>query len=75
LVALCKAVASASSYQWRVATTEAPTVWTQPDPVTTLRYTLNNVVAGTTDLHHARARAFGTSGPTDWSDSATLMAA
>jgi len=73
LVALCKAVASASSYQWRVATTAAPTVWTMPDPVTTLRYTLNNVVAGTTYI--VQVRAFGTSGPTDWSDSATLMAA
>jgi hypothetical protein len=73
LVALCKAMTSASSYQWRYANAATPTVWTQPDPATAARYTLENVVPGTSYI--VQVRAFGTSGPSDWSDSATLMAA
>jgi hypothetical protein len=73
MVALCKAVPAARSYQWRFATAQTPTAWTQPDPITTARYLLENVVPGTVYL--VQVRVFGTAGPSDWSDSATLMAA
>jgi hypothetical protein len=73
LVALCTAVPSARSYQWRFANALAPTVWTQPDPIGTARFVLDNVVPGTTYI--VQVRVFGTLGPSDWSDSAVLMAA
>jgi hypothetical protein len=73
MVALCDAVPAARSYQWRYATAQAPTAWTQPDPITTARFTLDNVVPGT--VYIVQVRVFGTAGPSDWSDVATLMAA
>lgn len=73
LIALCNAVPSAVSYQWRYATAAAPTAWLQIDPVTAARYTLENVVAGTQYI--VQVRAFGSNGPSDWSDSAVMMAA
>jgi hypothetical protein len=73
LVALCKAVPSARSYQWRYANALTPTVWTQPDPATSARFVLSNVVPGTSYI--VQVRVFGTAGPSDWSNSATLMAA
>lgn len=73
LIALCNKVPSAVSYQWRYATAAAPAAWLQVDPVTAARYILENVVAGTQYI--VQVRAFGSSGPSDWSDSATMMAA
>jgi len=73
LVALCKAVPGATSYQWRYATAQAPTVWTTPDPVTAARFVLENAVPGTQYI--VQVRVLGTSGGSDWSDSATMMAA
>jgi hypothetical protein len=67
------AVPSAISYQWRYATAAAPTVWTQEDPITTARYTLQAVVACTQYI--VQECVFATTGPSDWSDSATMMAA
>lgn len=71
--ALCDRVPAALTYQWRFATAQAPTVWTQFDPVSTASFTLLNLVPGTSYV--VQARAFGTKGPSDWSGSATLMAA
>ena len=73
ILARCAAVDKASAYQWRFATVAAPTVWTQPDPVTTASFTLANLTPGTSYL--VQVRALGTRGPSDWSDSATLMSA
>jgi hypothetical protein len=73
LVALCDAVAAARSYQWRCATTLAPTVWTQPDPITKSRFVIEDAVPGTTYI--VQVRVFGTAGASDWSDAVMLMAA
>jgi len=73
LVALCDAVPAARSYQWRYATSQAPTAWTQADPITTARFVLDNAVPGT--IYIVQVRVFGSAGPSDWSDAATLMAA
>jgi hypothetical protein len=73
LLAMCDPVVSARAYQWRFASTQAPTVWTQPDPISKARFVLEDLVAGTTYI--VQVRAFSTRGPGDWSDSATMMAA
>ena len=72
ILARCKAVPQANAYQWRYASALAPTVWTQPDPVTTASFTLQNLTRGTDYI--VQVRVFGAKGPSDWSDSATLMA-
>ena len=73
ILARCKAVPQANAYQWRYASALAPTVWTQPDPVTTASFTLTNLVRGTDYI--VQVRVLGAKGPSDWSDSARLMAA
>ncbi len=73
LVALCAAVPAARSYQWRCATTLAPTVWTLPDPITKTRFVIEAAVPGT--VYIVQVRVFGTAGPSDWSDAVMLMAA
>jgi hypothetical protein len=73
ILARCKAVPQASAYQWRYASALTPTVWTQPDPVTTASFTLQNLTRGTDYI--VQVRVLGAKGPSDWSDSATLMAA
>jgi len=73
ILARCKAMDKATGYQWRYASATTPTVWTQPDPVTTASYILQNLTPGTSYI--VQVRALGTRGPSDWSDSATLMSA
>ena len=73
LVALCDKVPGARSFQWRYATAHAPTLWTLADPITTARFVLDNAVPGT--IYTMQVRVFGTAGPSDWSNAATLMAA
>jgi hypothetical protein len=72
LLALCTAVRSARAYQWRWAVAATPTAWTQAEPSTTSRFTVDGLVPGTTYI--AQVRVIGTRGPSDWSDSATMMA-
>lgn len=72
MLALCKAVTSARSYQWRYASGQPPTAWTQSDQITAARYALENLVPGT--IYTVQVRVFGTKGPSDWSDAASLMA-
>jgi hypothetical protein len=73
LLARCNVLPNAKAYQWRYATTLAPTLWTQLDPVMTASITLQNLTRGTDYV--VQVRAFGTRGSSDWSGSATLMAA
>ena len=73
LLAICSSVGSARSYQWRFASALTPTVWTQPDPISKARFVLQGLVPGTSYI--VQVRAFSTQGPSDWSNSATLMAA
>ena len=72
LLARCSADASAKSYQWRIATVLAPTVWTVNDPVTTARFTFDGLVPGTQYL--VQVRAFARNGSSNWSDSVAMFA-
>jgi hypothetical protein len=72
LLARCKADHTAKSYQWRIATAQAPTVWTTFDTVTAARFTFDNLVPGTQYL--VQARAFARSGSSNWSDSVAMFA-
>jgi len=72
LLARCKAVPSAKSYQWRIATAAAPTVWTTFDAVTVARFTFDTLAAGTQYIVQARAITRG--GASNWSDSVAMYA-
>ena len=72
LLARCAVLDQAKAYQWRFASALAPTVWTQLDPVTSASITLVGLTRGTDYI--VQVRAFGTRGPSDWSNAATLMA-
>jgi len=71
LKARCNRVVRAGSYQWRYATTAAPTTWTLVDPSLGVSIVLEDLIAGTSYI--VQVRAVGSQGPSDWSDSATLM--
>ncbi|HTA65012.1 MAG TPA: fibronectin type III domain-containing protein [Xanthomonadaceae bacterium] len=71
LHARCIAVAQARSYQWRVATAQAPTAWSQAQPSTKANTVLDGLVPGTQYL--VQVRAVGSKGTSDWSDSAVLF--
>lgn len=73
LVALCNAVPGARSFQWRIATAQAPGAWTVVEPATRGRFVIEDAVPGT--VYTVQVRVFGSAGPSDWSDAATLMAA
>jgi hypothetical protein len=70
--ALCNPQVAANSYQWQYATAQAPTAWTQSGVLSKTSYTLTALTPGTQYI--AQARAIGSAGPSNWSDSATLMA-
>ena len=72
LKARCTPDDHAGSYQWRWATTLAPTVWTDLAPTLSASVTIENLTPGTTYI--VQVRAIGTQGPSDWSDPAMLMA-
>jgi hypothetical protein len=71
LLARCNVDVTAKSYQWRIATAQAPTVWTIPDPVTVARFTFDGLVPGTQYL--VQVRAFARSGASNWSDSVAMF--
>ncbi|HTA64999.1 MAG TPA: fibronectin type III domain-containing protein [Xanthomonadaceae bacterium] len=72
LLARCKADPGAKSYQWRIATAQAPTTWTLYDTVTVARFTFDNLVPGTQYL--VQVRAFARSGASNWSDGVAMFA-
>jgi hypothetical protein len=72
LLARCKAVPNAKSYQWRIATAAAPTAWTTFDIVTVARFTFDALAAGTQYVVQARAITRG--GASNWSDSVAMYA-
>jgi hypothetical protein len=71
LLARCIAVAQARSYQWRVATAQSPTAWTQALSSTKANTVLDGLVPGTQYL--VQVRAVGAKGTSDWSASAVLF--
>jgi hypothetical protein len=72
LGARCNVVAKAASYQWRVASALAPTVWLPADPTVAANATLRGLTPGT--QYVVQARAIGSKGPSDWSDVAMQIA-
>jgi len=73
LIPRCDKVKKAGAYQWRYATTIAPTVWIAADPTLAANTTLQDLAVGTQYI--VQVRAIGTRGPSAWSDSAALMVA
>jgi hypothetical protein len=72
LRARCNVVARAASYQWRIASAQAPTAWLPADPSSSAHATLSGLTAGTSYV--VQVRAIGSQGPGDWSDAATQIA-
>ena len=69
---LCDRVAGALLYQWRYATTQAPTVYTVTDIASKTRITLGNLAPGT--QYQVQARACGRRGSSDWSNAVAVYA-
>jgi hypothetical protein len=72
IVARCNKLAGAGAYEWRYATTTAATVWTSTGATLAARITLENLAPGTQYI--VQTRSVGTTGPSNWSNAATLMA-
>jgi hypothetical protein len=72
LLARCKADPGAKSYQWRIATAQAPTAWTVFDTVTAARFTFEALVPGT--QYVVQVRAFARNGASNWSDGVAMFA-
>jgi nucleoid-associated protein YgaU len=72
IAGLCDRVAGAMLYQWRFATAQAPTVYTQTDTASKARVTFANLVPGTQYL--VQVRACGKRGSSDWSNAVTVYA-
>ena len=71
LKARCNTVPKVGSYQWRYATTAAPTAWNPVDTTLAASITLSGLVRGTEYV--VQVRAVGALGPSDWSVASTLM--
>jgi hypothetical protein len=72
LLARCKADPGAKTYQWRIATTQASTAWTEFAAVTVARYTFDALVPGTQYIVQVRVVARG--GTSNWSDAVAMFA-
>jgi len=71
LVARCNVVAAAVSYQWRFASAQAPSAWTQPEPTGKATCTLEGLAPGT--QYTVQVRAIGRKGASDWCTAASLF--
>ncbi len=71
IVARCNTVLTALTYQWRCASAQAPTAWTQPDPTSKATAVLEGLVPGT--QYNVQVRAIGSKGASDWCDIAALF--
>jgi hypothetical protein len=71
MIARCERMRSALTYQWRYARAATPTAWTQADTVSKASFTVSGLTVGT--VYVVQARVVGTSGASNWSDSATSM--
>jgi hypothetical protein len=67
----CDPVANASSYQWRITTSNEPANWSMKDPTTSASNLFEGLTPGT--VYVVQGRAIGSAGPSDWSDPAVLM--
>lgn len=67
-----KPVDNAASYEWRFTTATAPTAWQSGGITTAASEVLENLTPGT--VYVVQVRAIGSKGPSEWSDSASLMA-
>ena len=71
LLARCNPVANALTYEWRYASTAAPTAWVQPAAVSKARLLIEGLTAGTT--YTVQVRVIGSAGPSEWSEVASAM--
>jgi hypothetical protein len=71
LIARCGRLKQAGAYEWRYATTAAPTAWVEVDSTFAANVVIEGLVPGTQYI--VQTRALGTAGPSDWCDAATLM--
>ena len=71
IIARCNKLYQAGGYGWRYANSATPTAWVDVDATFAASTTLAGLVRGTEYI--VQARALGTAGPSDWSDSAMLM--
>ena len=71
LIARCSKLPQAGAYEWRYANLATPTVWVDIEATFAARVTIEGLTPGA--QYTAQVRALGTAGPSDWSDTATLM--
>jgi len=71
LIARCSKLPQAGAYEWRYANVATPTAWVDIEATFAARVTIEGLTPGA--QYTAQARALGTAGPSDWSDTATLM--
>jgi len=71
LIARCNVVPAALSYQWRFASLQAPTAWTQAEPTGKASCTLHDLAAGT--QYTVQVRVVGRKGASDWCTAASLF--
>jgi hypothetical protein len=71
LIARCDKLPQAGAYEWRYANVATPTAWVDIEATFAARVTIEGLTPGA--QYTAQARALGTAGPSDWSDTATLM--
>ncbi|HEV2606526.1 MAG TPA: fibronectin type III domain-containing protein [Xanthomonadaceae bacterium] len=73
LDARCNRDPKAGAYHWRYAATTAPGAWSIASPTISAKTTLAGLTPGTQYI--VQVRSIGSSGPSEWSDGATLMVA
>jgi len=71
LIARCNRVLQAGAYEWRYANIATPTAWVNLESTFAARVAIEGLTPGA--QYTAQVRALGTAGPSDWSDTATLM--
>jgi len=71
LIARCDKLLQAGAYEWRYANVATPTVWVNLESTFAAHVAIEGLTPGT--QYTTQVRALGTAGPSDWSDTATLM--